>query len=96
MDNNIILGITVSQIIKVLYDAWMESSPKQGSFGKQFMHVKVVDEAGQRLTFTKALLRSASKIISEIIFLLGYLLAAFDARKQALHDKIAKTLVVKY
>ncbi|MBX7227233.1 MAG: RDD family protein [Chitinophagales bacterium] len=95
MDHNVFLGITAAQLVKLFYDAWMESGPKQGTFGKQFMHIKVVDDHGRRLTFSKAFIRSGGKILSEIIFLIGYLMAAFDAHKQSLHDKLARTFVVK-
>ena len=50
---------------------------------------------GEKLDFVKALIRNVSKIVSTVILLVGYLLAAFTEKKQALHDMIAGTLVVK-
>jgi hypothetical protein len=55
----------------------------------------VVDANGARLTFVRALLRNLAKIISSLPFGLGFLLAAFTPRKQALHDLITKCLVVR-
>ncbi|MEH2462295.1 RDD family protein [Nostoc sp.] len=38
--------------------------------------------------------QTSSKIISGLILLIGYIMAAFTEKKQALHDIIAGTLVV--
>ena len=45
--------------------------------------------------FWQALGRSLAKILSALTLFIGYIMAAFTKRKQALHDKIASTLVVK-
>lgn len=84
----------LGSIIQILYFTYFESGPKQATIGKQLLNMKVVDKNGQRLTQATALIRNASKIISALILMMGYLMAAFDARKQALHDKIADTFVV--
>jgi uncharacterized RDD family membrane protein YckC len=81
--------------ISILYYAIMESSKAQGSVGKLALGIKVTDMDGNRITFGKALLRSIGKIISSMIMCIGYLMAAFTDKKQALHDMIATTLVVK-
>lgn len=81
--------------ISILYYAIMESSKSQGSLGKMAVGIKVTDMDGNRITFGKAFLRSIGKIISGMIMAIGYLMAAFTEKKQALHDLIASTLVVK-
>jgi uncharacterized RDD family membrane protein YckC len=81
--------------ISILYYAIMESSKAQGSVGKMALGIKVTDMDGNRITFGKALLRSIGKLISGMIMCIGYLMAAFTEKKQALHDLIATTLVVK-
>ena len=78
-----------------LYYALMESSSSQATVGKLALGIKVTDLEGNRVTFWRALGRSLAKIISAIILFIGYIMAAFTERKQALHDKIANTLVVK-
>ncbi|MBA4058441.1 MAG: RDD family protein [Marivirga sp.] len=90
-------GITqvVFLIIQTLYYSLMESSNYQASVGKMVLGLKVIDINGNKLDFTKALVRNLSKIISSFILLIGYLMAAFTEKKQALHDMIANTLVVK-
>jgi uncharacterized RDD family membrane protein YckC len=81
--------------ISILYFAIMESSKAQGSVGKMALGIKVTDMEGNRVTFGKAFLRSIGKLISSMIMYIGYIMAAFTEKKQALHDIIATTLVVK-
>jgi uncharacterized RDD family membrane protein YckC len=87
--------LLVSNTIQLLYYALMESSKLQASVGKLALGLKVVDLNGERLSFGKALIRSFGKILSGMILCIGYLIAAFTEKKQALHDMIASTLVVK-
>ena len=77
-----------------LYFALMESSNSQGTIGKKIMGIKVTDREGQPVRFAQATGRHFSAVISQMIFSIGYLMAAFTARKQALHDMVAGTLVV--
>lgn len=90
-------GITqvVFLAIQTLYFSFMESSPYQVSIGKMVLGIKVTDINGNKLDFTKALVRNLCRIISSMILFIGYLMAAFTEKKQALHDMIANTLVVK-
>jgi uncharacterized RDD family membrane protein YckC len=85
----------ISTIIFVLYYALMESSSRQASIGKMALGLIVTDENGARLDFSKALIRNLCKIISSMILFIGFIMAAFTQKKQALHDIIARTLVVK-
>jgi uncharacterized RDD family membrane protein YckC len=85
----------VKLFVVMLYYATMESSKFQGTIGKLVMGIKVTDVNGERINFSKALLRNLSKIISGIVLMIGYLMILFDSKKQGLHDKIADTYVVK-
>jgi uncharacterized RDD family membrane protein YckC len=78
-----------------LYFAFMESSHYQGTIGKIAIGIKVTDLEGGRVSFGKALGRTLAKIISSLILFIGYFMAGFTARKQALHDIIASTLVIR-
>jgi uncharacterized RDD family membrane protein YckC len=49
---------------------------------------------GSRISFGRANGRYWAKILSAVILMIGYLMAAFTERKQALHDILAETLVV--
>ncbi len=73
----------------------MEASKYQGTIGKIALGLIVTDANGGKLDFTKALVRNLCKIISSLIFCIGYIMAGFTEKKQGLHDIIAGTLVVK-
>jgi uncharacterized RDD family membrane protein YckC len=77
-----------------LYFAYQESSPAQATIGKRALGIKVTDLEGNRISFGRATGRYFAKYLSAITLFIGFLLAAFTARKQALHDMIAGTLVV--
>lgn len=85
----------VGIVIAWLYWAVMESSTEQATLGKKVLSVKVTDLAGNRISFGRATGRYFAKIVSGLILLIGYFMAGFTPRKQALHDKIADTLVVR-
>ena len=85
----------VSFLVNWLYFALLESSTRQATLGKQALGLYVTDTEGQRLSFVKATLRYFGKIISSLTIGIGYIMAAFTARKQALHDFIAGTLVLR-
>lgn len=82
-------------VLPFLYWPVLESSSWQATVGKRIMGLQVTDADGGRLSFLHALMRMLAKIVSSIPFGLGYVVAAFTARKQALHDLIVKTLVVR-
>lgn len=85
----------IGQVVNILYSTLMESSKYQATIGKLALGLIVTDVNGGKLDFVKALIRNVSKIVSGIILLIGYIMAAFTEKKQALHDIIAGTLVVK-
>lgn len=88
---------TVSIILLViiwLYYALLESSPLQASLGKMIMGIKVVDRRGRRMSFWQATERILSKIVTNVTFYFGFFIAAFDKKKQTLHDRISHSMVV--
>jgi len=94
----ITLGFTVAMMVIAahwLYFALQESSAKQATFGKRAMKIVVTDDQGKRLTFARASGRAFARLLSGMFFSIGYLLALFTARKQALHDLIASTVVLR-
>jgi uncharacterized RDD family membrane protein YckC len=86
-----IVGIVVAW----LYWALLESSARQATLGKMALGIKVTDLDGNRISFARATGRYFAKYISGVILMIGYIMAAFTAKKQALHDIIASTLVIK-
>jgi uncharacterized RDD family membrane protein YckC len=79
-----------------IYHAWMESSEYQGTLGKMALGLIVTDMNDQRITFGRASGRFFARIISNLIPLeIGYIMAGFTEKKQALHDMIASCLVLR-
>ena len=78
-----------------LYWAGLESSSLQGTLGKRAVGLIVTDLAGQRISFGRATGRYFGKMLSAMLFYIGFLMAAFTPKKQALHDMVSGTLVVK-
>ena len=93
-EDAILYSFLANQVIMWLYFSLFESQGWQGTPGKHFLGIKVTDLNGNRITFARATARYFSKFFSSIILGIGYLMAAFTKRKQALHDLIAETLVV--
>lgn len=89
------LSAFIGFVVGVAYFVIMESSERQATLGKLAVGIKVTDMEGARISAGVAAIRYFSKILSGIILLIGYIMAAFTPKKQALHDIIAKTLVVK-
>lgn len=94
----IIAGILIIVFIKIVisyfYYALFESSAKQATPGKMIVNLVVVDLNGNRISFSRASGRYFGKILSGIIFYIGYIIAAFTERKQALHDILSGCLVL--
>jgi uncharacterized RDD family membrane protein YckC len=63
--------------------------------GKRLFGVKLVDRTGKPPALGLCALRSALSLVSGGLLFLGFLLALFDRRRQALHDKLTATYVVK-
>lgn len=91
----IFVGGLISFVINILYYSLMEASKYQGTVGKIALGLKVTDSGGKKLDFVKALIRQLGKTVSGIILMIGYIMAGFTEKKQALHDMIAGTFVTK-
>ena len=72
----------------------MESSSKQATLGKLALGIVVTDLSGNRISFGRATGRYFGKIVSGMIMCIGYIMAGFTERKQALHDIMASCLVI--
>jgi uncharacterized RDD family membrane protein YckC len=85
----------ISIILHWLYYAFLESSTWQGTLGKKALGLYVTDLSGMRISFGRATGRFFARIISGLTLGIGYLMVAFTEKKQALHDMIAGTLVLR-
>ncbi|HET6454033.1 MAG TPA: RDD family protein [Armatimonadota bacterium] len=78
-----------------LYCTLMESSSRQATLGKMALGIIVTDMNGHRVSWGRANARYWSHIVSNMILMIGYIMTGFTEKKQALHDMIAGTLVLK-
>ncbi len=91
----ILILILISIVLTWLYSALMESSSKKATLGKMALGLIVTDSQGNKITFARASGRFFAKILSGLILNIGFIMAAFTQKKQALHDIIADTLVLE-
>lgn len=69
----------------------------RGTPGKLLLGLRVVDARnGGNLDLLQSVIRYFGYLLSMLPLFLGFIWIAFDPRKQGFHDKIAKTLVVKF
>ena len=88
-------GMLAGVVIGWLYFALLESSKMQGTLGKAALNIRVTDLEGRRISFGRATGRYFGKWLSSATLLIGHLIQPFTRRRQALHDLLAGTLVVR-
>jgi uncharacterized RDD family membrane protein YckC len=82
---NLAVGISYETVMIGKYGA---------TLGKMAMKVRVVTAEGDKVSYLRALGRYFAKMLSAFTLTIGYLMAAFDDEKRALHDRICNTRVI--
>lgn len=100
MSEGAIIGYVVTFNLVIFIAIWlyftlMESSAKQATLGKILVGIVVTDIDGNRVSFGRASGRYFGKAVSWVILTIGFLMAGFTERKQALHDIMAGCLVIR-
>jgi len=80
-------------LFPVFYYVYLHGAYGQ-TFGKMALRIKVLNEDGSSLDYRKAFLRWLGYFLCDLTLNVGYVWAAFDTRKQGLHDKVCRTIVV--
>jgi uncharacterized RDD family membrane protein YckC len=89
------VGVQLATLVAtVAYFTFFHASRLMASPGKLAVGIKVVRSDGQRLNFGRSLGRGFAYYLGYLTLYIGFLIAAFTQRKQALHDLICDTLVV--
>lgn len=78
-----------------IYWILLEASIWQGSLGKRIMGLQVVTQDGGKPNVFQCAARNLLKILSGLILFIGFFMAGWTDKKQALHDKIPNLLVIK-
>lgn len=86
---------TLGLLLWWLYCAGCESSRWQATPGKLALGLAVTDEVGRRIGLGRATGRCLGMFLSGMILCVGYLMAGWTPRRQALHDLIAGCCVVR-
>lgn len=82
-------------IIGITYFAYFEGGPTGQTVGKRALGIRVIDlKAGGPIGYGRGVLRYIARILSTIVFFLGYFWMLWDPEKQCWHDKIAGDVVV--
>ncbi len=90
------LGAVFSWVIgDWLYNAQLLSGERQATIGKRCFSLRVTSARGRRISFAQASARHFAKFLSAFIVLIGFLMAAWTHKRQALHDMVADTIVVQ-
>lgn len=85
----------ISYLLMALTYGWFHSAAGlMATPGKLAIGIKVVRTSGEKISFLRGFGRYWATFLSMIILGIGFLMAAFTGRKQALHDLICDTLVV--
>lgn len=88
----ILLGVDL--FIDILYQTILVTR-FGGTVGKLICRIRVTTPDGHRLTYMHSLARAFAKWVSVLPCGIGFVLAAFDSQKRALHDRICGTRVVR-
>jgi uncharacterized RDD family membrane protein YckC len=83
-----------AMLAPILYDIVMIARTG-ATFGKSFRKLSVVRTDGEPVSVGRCVLRTIVKLFVSGFLGIGYLMALFTAKKQALHDLVADTIVVR-
>lgn len=88
-------GILLLFVGPLPYFVGLESSPWQGTVGKRLLRLRVVDTSMEPLSLSLACRRYLTKWLSLYPSGAGFLLTVLRENKQAFHDSVNGTLVVR-
>lgn len=90
MGLNFLISISISLFYEAFFLVQYGATP-----GKMIFSLKVITPDGGGISWGRAVGRYFAKWLSGITLCIGYIMAAFDVEKRALHDYIAGTRVVR-
>lgn len=90
-----VLASVLAFMVSFFYYVRCESGEHQATWGKRALGLAVTDLRGKPISGWRATLRYLARIFSGLTLGIGYLMAGFTAKKQALHDIVAGCLVIR-
>jgi uncharacterized RDD family membrane protein YckC len=94
-DGRDFLLLLVMALILGAVSAASMCSVRQATLGKRLLGLMVTDLNGQRLDFWRGYRRFGLKLLSYGLAALGWLPMFFGTRRQAMHDRLSGTLVLR-
>lgn len=91
--SGITLGMTLG--IGIVYYVWCERSPRGATIGKLWVGISVIDERSRRPSTIRVVVRTLGKALSLLPCGIGFLLPLVTRQRQAPHDLLAGTVVVR-
>jgi uncharacterized RDD family membrane protein YckC len=88
-----VLRIVLANGIAIAYEIYFVGK-YAATPGKMACGIRIIVAGGARVSYLRALGRWAAELLSGLVLAIGYLMAAFDDEKRALHDHICNTRVV--
>ncbi|MEN6485019.1 MAG: RDD family protein [Syntrophobacteraceae bacterium] len=89
-----VISLLVNIFIPLAYTVYFVGK-FQATPGKMACGLMIVRPDGERVSYARACGRYFAEMLSSIILLIGYIMAAFDLEKRALHDRICDTRVIR-
>jgi uncharacterized RDD family membrane protein YckC len=87
-------GTQMGTLLLIAYSVLLIGGPGQ-TVGMMVLGIMVVATDGSKAGYLRAFIRWLGSILSALVLYLGFLWIAWDPQKQAWHNKIAGTYVVK-
>jgi uncharacterized RDD family membrane protein YckC len=85
-----ILGLVVALAYAIFFISRYSATP-----GKMALGLKLVRPDGSKLSVGRIIGRHFAEWLSSLTLLIGYIMAAFDDERRALHDRVCDTRVIK-
>ncbi len=79
--------------VQMAYEVFFVST-RGGTPGKLVLGLKIIQADGSPVPAGLAAGRFLAQILSAMILMIGYIMAAFDGQKRALHDRLCETRVI--
>lgn len=83
----------LTYILPFLYYIILPTTVWRGTIGKKVLGIEIVDQEGKTISIGRSIGRYFASMLSALILMVGYLMAAFHPEKRALHDILAGTYV---
>ncbi|HEY1714848.1 MAG TPA: RDD family protein [Solirubrobacteraceae bacterium] len=89
------IGAVLALLISIVYYSYFEGGPTGQTLGKRALGIRVISlDDGGPIGYGRGFIRWIGRIVSAIVFFLGYFWMLWDKESQCWHDKFAGDVVV--